>query len=111
MAEMVGAELGLEPVCGHTLGAGHDPGIGDDDIERLARGVQPVGAGADAVQRCEVELLQREARNMRRCVASLAQISRRTDELGAVSDENPRRLDAEPGRNAGDQDTSICSHD
>ena len=38
MAEMVGAELGLEPVGGLALWAGHDAGVGDDKIERLAVG-------------------------------------------------------------------------
>ena len=39
MAEMVGAELPIEPVRGLFLRAGHDAGIGDDDVECLARRV------------------------------------------------------------------------
>ena len=60
MAEVVGAELGLEPVGGLALWAGHDAGVGDDKIERLAVVDQRVGADAHAVQRREIKLDQLE---------------------------------------------------
>ena len=49
MAEMVGAELGLEPVGGLAERRRHDAGIGNDQIERPTIGDQRVGGGTNAV--------------------------------------------------------------
>ena len=111
MAQVVGAELGLEAVGGLALRAGHDAGVGDDDIERLAGRHQRVGAGAHAGQRGQVELDQLQAaavlggRLRAPSVAALAlSVARRADHLGAVRGQRPGRLHAEPGRDAGHQD-------
>jgi hypothetical protein len=56
MAQVVGAELGLEAVGRRALAAGHDTGVGDDEIERLAGCNERVGAGPDARQRRQIEL-------------------------------------------------------
>ena len=58
MAEMVGAELGLEPVRRLAEWRRHDAGVGDDEIERLAVGDKRVGASAHACKRREIELDQ-----------------------------------------------------
>ena len=111
MAEMVGAELGLEAVGGAAERGGHHPGIGDDDVERPAVGDEGVGAGAHAGQRGEVELddLEAAAAGIGRLAhrlgrpLRLVEIAGGADDLGAVGDERARRLDAEPGRDAGDE--------
>ena len=53
------------------FGAGHDAGVGDDQVERLAGGDQGVGAGAHAGQRGEVELDQLQAAAVRGLGADL----------------------------------------
>ena len=102
MAEVVGPELGLEPVGGLAEWRRHDAGVGDDKIERPAVGEERVGAGAHARERGEIELHDLkfaavrgggpDARGRR---LGLVEVARRADHLGAVSDERARRLHAE----------------
>ena len=90
--------------------AGHDAGVGDDEIERLAGVDQRVGADAHAVQRRKIQLDQLKsaavlggrahARGRR---FGLGQIARGADDFRAVRDERARRLHAETGRHAGHQ--------
>ena len=56
MAEMVGAELGLEPVRGLAKRRRHDAGVGDDEVERPAVVDQRIRASANACRRGEIEL-------------------------------------------------------
>ena len=53
---MIGAELRLEAIGCLALGARHDTGVRNDQIERPFRGKQPIGAAAHTVERCQVEL-------------------------------------------------------
>ena len=115
---MVGAELGLEAVGGLALGAGHDAGVGDDHVERLAGRDQGVGAGADAGQRGQVELDQLEPAAVGRLGADavgralgLVQVARGADHLRAVGGQGAGGLDAEAGRDAGHQDALAAEVD
>src|ERR1700733_10931222 len=56
MAEMVGAELRLEPVCGLAGWRRHDARVANHEIERLAARDERVSASADARKRRQVEL-------------------------------------------------------
>ena len=71
MAEVIGAELGLEPVGGLAERAGHDAGVGDDEVELLAVGEERVGAGAHAGERGQIELDELEAAAVRGAGADL----------------------------------------
>jgi len=111
VAEMVGPELGLEAVGGLTLRAGHDAGVGDDEIERPASGDQSVGAGAHALQRRQIEFCEFEPSAFRRLRPhplgrdlGLGEIPRGANNFSAVRSENAGGLDPEPGGDAGDQD-------
>ena len=48
VAEVIGADLHLEAVLGPVQRTGHDGGVVDQDVERLAG--PPVGEGADRGQ-------------------------------------------------------------
>ncbi len=110
MAEMVGAELGLEPVGGAPEWAGHDAGIGDHQVERLGLRHQRIGAGAHARERGKIERDKLERAAIRRGGANLAgrplgfrKIARGADDMGATRDQSARGLDTEAGGDAGDQ--------
>ncbi len=60
VTEVIRAELGLESIHGLAERRGHDAGIGDDHVERLALGQQAVGGFADALQAGEIELHELE---------------------------------------------------
>ena len=55
VAEVVRAELQLEPVVGGALRAGHDPGVGDEHVERPGGPRGSRRRRADAVQVGQVE--------------------------------------------------------
>src|ERR1700733_14102837 len=103
MAEMVGAELGLEPICGLAIWAGHDAGVGNDEIERLAVVDERVGTDPHAVERREIKLDQLKSAAAGACADAgsrrfgLGEIARGADHVSAVSDKRARRLDAEAG--------------
>ena len=83
---------------------------------------QRVGAGAHACERGEIELDQLEAAAVRRLGADLrrralrlGEVARGADHLRAVRGERARRLDAQPGRDAGHQhalaaEIDACEH-
>ena len=112
MAEMVGAELRLEPVRRLAERRRHDARIANDEIERLAVGDERVGASPDARERRQVELDQLKAAAVRSVgahrrgrLARLCKIARGADHLSAMRYERARRLDAEAGRHARHQHT------
>src|SRR5690349_10076207 len=111
MTEMVRAELSLESIRGLAERGGHDTGIGDDEIEGLAGGIERVGAGADALERGEVELDELEpaaidggGAHLLGGPLGLVEIANRADDMGAVGGERAGSLDADAGRDAGHQD-------
>jgi hypothetical protein len=55
VAEVVGAELQLEPVRGAAVRGGHHPGVVDEQVQRRHVGRQPGGEAGDAAQVGEVE--------------------------------------------------------
>jgi hypothetical protein len=104
MAEMIGPELGLEPICGLVERTGHDAGVRDDEVERLAVVDERVGAGADAVQRRKIKVDELKSAAVRAACSEarggrfgLSQIARGADHVSAMSDEHARRLHAEAG--------------
>ena len=62
VAEVVRAELHLEPVGGPALGDAHHAGVVDEDVDRAVRGEDPGRRLADRRLRAEVELDQLERR-------------------------------------------------
>ena len=109
--EVIGAELRFKPVFGFAKRRGHHASIGDNDIERLAFGEQFVRRRAHTLQRREVKFdqLKRPAiarifAHLRRGALGLLQIPRRADHISAARRERPRRLNTEPGRDAGHHD-------
>src|SRR6185312_17341890 len=91
VAEMVGAELRLEPIRSLALWASHHAGIADHHIEWLARLHQRIGASPHALQRSKIELDQLKtaavfgilAHDLRRRLR-LLQITRRADNRRAM---------------------------
>ena len=60
VAQMVSAELHLEPVGGELLGRPHHPGVVDQQVDPRVGLAQRAGGGAHRGQRAEVEFLQRD---------------------------------------------------
>ena len=119
VAEMIGAELRLEAVGGAAEGSGHDPGVGDDDVEEAALVEQRVGGGANALEVCEIELDELEAATVGRgfladfsCgVLCLGEVACGADDVGSVGGERTGGLDAESGGDAGDKDALAAQID
>ena len=85
------AELGLEPVGGLAERTGHHAGVGDDEVEAPAVGDEPIGAGAHAGERGEIELDELEpaaicgvGANLCSRGLGLREIARRADDFGAM---------------------------
>src|ERR1700761_3686695 len=106
MPKMIDPELGLETVCCRALGCRHDTCVGDDDVEWLTLGDQPVCASPNARQACQVELdeLDTPAACRRFLLRAadrpfrLAQMAGRSDDCCTVAREGPCRLHAKSGR-------------
>ncbi len=118
VAQVIGAELGLEAVRRLAERRRHDAGVGDDQVERLAGRDQGVGAGAYAGQGRQVELRQLQPAAVRGLGADLGrgglrllQVARRADDLGAMGGEGASRLDAEARGHAGHQDALAAQVD
>ena len=111
MAQVVGAKLAFKPVSSLGEGGSHDPGVGNDDVERLACRVQGVGTGSDAGERGEVKLDQIEAPAAFGCCLAyggggslgLGKIARCPDDMRAMRYQRACGFDAKPGRNTCDQ--------
>ena len=103
MAEMVGPELGLEPIRRLAEWRRHDARVANDEVERLAVVDERVGADAHAVERRKVKLDQLKSAAVRGGAHArggrlrLGQIARGSHHLGAVSGERAGRLHAEAG--------------
>jgi hypothetical protein len=105
MAEVIGPELRLEPVRRLAEWRPRNASVGDDEVERPAVVDQPIGAGAYAHKRRQVELDQLKSAAVRggrldgrgRRVG-LCKIARRADDLSAVRCEGAGRLHAEARR-------------
>ena len=110
VAEVIGAELGLEAVGGVPERRAHHAGIGDHDVERPPVGEQGVGAGAHALERGEIQLDQLQPAAVRRLSPDLGrrplrlgEVARGADHLGAMGRERAGGLHAQAGRHAGDE--------
>lgn len=57
MAEVVGGELGLPARPDAGLGAGHDAGVGDEQVDPPPGGEEAVGERTDAVEVTQVQLV------------------------------------------------------
>src|SRR5262245_5419198 len=111
MAEMVGAELGLETVHGLAFWASHYSGIGANDVKRTAIGQECVGTCPHACKRSQIQFDEFQAATASSCgvahdpgrAARLVEISRRPDDFRSMRHQCSRRLHAKPGRYAGYQ--------
>ena len=109
VSQVIGAELGFKSVSRMSKWSGHHAGIGDDNIEGVTFGEQPVGGGAHTGETGEIEGNKLEASttfsgilaHLSGCRFRLVQISRRTNYMGAMGGERTRRFHAEPGRDSG----------
>jgi hypothetical protein len=85
--------------------------IGYDHVESLSARQELVGAGADALQTCQIERDQLEAATIRRGILShlrgrgfgFREVPRCSCHLRAVSRKSPRRLNPDARRHAGDE--------
>jgi hypothetical protein len=118
VAEVVGSKLGLETVGSVTEGTGHHPGVGDDEIEALFLRKQRLSARPDTGERRQVEFDEFQAAPVRGVGENLLcrplglrQIACSTDHLGPMCRESASGFHAQPGRNAGDQDTLAAQID
>ena len=57
VAEMIGRELRLPPGPDPCLGARHDPGVGDQQIDAPTRRQEPFGERGDTVEIAQIELV------------------------------------------------------
>ena len=55
VAEMIGTELQFEAVGGLAIGRPHQPGVVDEQVKPVVGGQDPVGRGADGLQRGQVK--------------------------------------------------------
>ena len=90
-------------------GAGHQAGVVDEEVEAVVLGEEPVGEGANAVERGEIELSHVQLDGMVDCGAdalggrfAAVEVAHRHDDLSTVVGEGAGRLLPEPGRSAGD---------
>jgi hypothetical protein len=110
VTEVVGTELELEAIGRRGLGTGHDPGVGDQHVDAVvAVGVEPVGEAPDRRQGRQVGLVDVDAAGA--CVVEvpprLVQVADDAHDRRAVGGQRSGRLDAQPGRGAGDHDVDV----
>ena len=109
VAEVVRAELRLEPVGGRALGARHDPGVGDEHVEPVVVGEHAVGErphrreDARSTSRSSIVASGEPAAHRLGRPLALVEVAHAEHDAGAVRRERPGGLHAEPGRRAGDQ--------
>jgi hypothetical protein len=56
--KVIRTELPLKAIDRFALGARHHTGVRNNQVERLTRGKQPIGATPHTVERCQVQLDQ-----------------------------------------------------
>ena len=61
VAQVIGAELGLEPIGSVAKGCGHNSGVSDNRVERFAFRQQSIGAGTHVLKAGQIEFNQFEA--------------------------------------------------
>ena len=71
MAQVIRAELRLKAIDRFALGACHDAGVRNNQVESLSRGEQRIGAPAHTVERCQVKLHQINGTPVRRLRSNL----------------------------------------
>ena len=104
VAEVVRRELQLPPLRGTGLGVGHDPGVGDQDVQRP---VPCLDEGGDRGDVRQFEVLDAEAGvsgrrgDLGRGGSARLQVADRQRDLGAGSGQGSGRLEADAGRPTG----------
>ena len=61
VAQVVSAELGLEPIGSVAKGCGHNPGVSDNHVDKFAFRQQSSGAGTHVLKAGQIEFNQFEA--------------------------------------------------
>jgi hypothetical protein len=110
---MIRSELRFKTVDSVTERCGHHSCVGDDHVERLTFCQQHVGAGTHALQVGKLEFNHFERSvvgrgvlsNLLGCSFRLVQIPCRAYDLSTVGGQGPRGFHAEPGRDAGYQNS------
>ena len=92
MAEMVGRELRLPPRPDPGLGARHDPGVVDQQINAPTRRQEPIGERGDTVEIAQIELVDLHTLHTRQRLGSRGGAASRHHDTGAGADQGTRRL-------------------
>jgi hypothetical protein len=111
MAQVIGPELRFKAIFGKAFRAGHDAGIGNDEIERLAFRHEPVRRATHAGKRGKVHLHQLYIRNLAGGGMALIQIAHGADDRRAMGGKSAGGFNAKTGGNAGDQNALACEID
>jgi hypothetical protein len=109
VAEVIGAELHLEPVLGHPAGRdGHDPGVVDEQVDRPPVALAPGGELGDGGEAGQVQLLARDlgagdgGLDAGHRGLALAGAAGRHDDVGPGARERLGHLEADTAVGAGD---------
>jgi hypothetical protein len=108
VAQVVGAELQLEPVFGGRLRWVHHAGVVDQQVDAVVVGPKLFCGNANGLQRRQVEFLQGHVdvgtalADQRDGVLALVEVAHRQHDVCALGGECGRGLVAEPGVGAGD---------
>ena len=92
VAEMIGRELRLPPRPNTGLGARHDPGVSDQQINVPIRCQEPIGERGDTVEIAQIELVDLHTLHTRQRLGSRGGAASRHHHTGACADQGARRL-------------------
>ena len=90
MAEMIGRELRLPPGPDPCLGARHDPGVGDQQINAPTRRQEPFGERGDTVEIAQIELVDFHTVDTCQRLGSRGGAAGRHHDTGACADQGAR---------------------
>ena len=97
VAEMIGRELRLPPGPDTGLGARHDPGVGDQQINAPTRRQEPFGERGDTVEIAQIELVDLNTVDTSQRLGSRGGAAGRHHDTGAGADQGARRLQPNAG--------------
>ena len=93
---MIGGELRLPPGADPGLGARHDPGVGDQQIDVPTRRQEPFGERGDTVEVGQIELVDLDTVDTLQSVGSRGGAPGRDHDTGAGADQGTGRLQPNP---------------